>query len=184
MAFSAATDDRAERLVTAARELANETGNSAFTVAQVSARAGLSLKSFYRCFRGKDELLIALLEDDSRLGASIINDRLRDADNPLRTYVDELFTLAATPDAAGYAAILVREHRRLSEQHRDEVQRALEPLTSMLADLLDTSDPKRDAATMFGVLLSGIHEIIVQRVDAAELADYVYGFCTRGVNAR
>src|SRR5437016_7632098 len=64
--------ERMERLVAAARELANETGTAAFTVTQVTERAGLSLKSFYRCFPGKDELLIALLEEDSRLGAAIL----------------------------------------------------------------------------------------------------------------
>ena len=64
--------DRLERLVAAARDLANETGTAGFTVAQVAQRAGLSLKSFYRCFAGKDDLLVALLEEDSRLGSVIL----------------------------------------------------------------------------------------------------------------
>ena len=40
--------ERMERLVDAARQLANESGSAAFTVAQVAERAALSLKSFYR----------------------------------------------------------------------------------------------------------------------------------------
>jgi AcrR family transcriptional regulator len=181
---AASSATRAERLVAAARELADETGSSAFTVAQVSARAGLSLKAFYRSFHGKDELLIALLEDDSRMGVEIIAGRLANAPDPLRTYVDELFALASRPDAAGYAAILVREYRRLGEHHRDELQSALEPLTTLLASHLATADPKRDAETMFGVLMNGINDIVLGRVDdVAEHAGYLHQFCTRGLES-
>ena len=120
MTFSAATlvapsplDDRPQRLVGAARELANETGSAAFTVAQVAARAGLSLKSFYRCFRGKDDLLIALLAEESAVGAVLFEQLLAGRPDPLHTFVRELFALATLPGSAGYAGVLVREHRRL-----------------------------------------------------------------------
>ena len=90
MTFSAATlvapsplDDRPQRLVGAARELANETGSAAFTVAQVAARAGLSLKSFYRCFRGKDDLLIALLAEESAVGAVLFEQLLARPSRPV-----------------------------------------------------------------------------------------------------
>ena len=68
--------ERMERCVEAARELASETGSASFTVAQIASRAGLSLKSFYRCFPGKDELLLALLEDDSHRGARELAQRI------------------------------------------------------------------------------------------------------------
>src|ERR1700675_3513304 len=68
--------ERMERCVAAARELASETSSAAFTVAQIAARAGLSLKSFYRCCPGKDELLLALIEDDSQLGARALAGRV------------------------------------------------------------------------------------------------------------
>src|ERR1700722_3726651 len=67
--------ERMERCVAAARELANQTSSAAFTVAQVAATANVSLKAFYRCFPGKDELLLALLEDDSRIGARVLRER-------------------------------------------------------------------------------------------------------------
>src|ERR1700694_1485719 len=68
--------ERMERCVAAARELATETTSAAFTVAQIASRAGLSLKSFYRCFPGKDELLLALIEDDSQIGAHALAERV------------------------------------------------------------------------------------------------------------
>jgi len=64
--------DRRQAFVASARALANETGSAAFTVAQLTTRAGLSLKAFYACFQSKDDLLLALLGEDSRVGAEVL----------------------------------------------------------------------------------------------------------------
>src|SRR6478672_9258584 len=106
MAFSAAVlhpldaaiDDRPGRLVAAARDLANESGSANFTVAQVALRAGLSLKSFYRCFRGKDDLLVALLAAESQIGAAFLHELISGRPDPLRAFVDELFAMALLPE--------------------------------------------------------------------------------------
>jgi AcrR family transcriptional regulator len=190
MAFSTMVEEpldaRVGRLVDSARELANETRSAAFTVAQVAARAELSLKSFYRCFRGKDELLLALIEDDSRLGASLLSQRMaaRGGDR-LRAYVDELFAMLTLPAADGYAGVLVREHRRLTEHSPDELRTALAPLTDLLASCLDTPDPLRDARTTFGVLLTGIHDVVLGTVaDARAHGAYLASFCAHGLAPR
>jgi AcrR family transcriptional regulator len=170
-------------LVAAARDLANETGTAAFTVAQVAQRAGLSLKAFYRCFCGKDDLLVALLAEESVTGAAVLRDVSAKRADPLRAFVDELFALATLPESAGYAGVLVREHRRLSEVRPEEIRTALAPMTDVLAACVPTSDPQRDAQTMFGVLLGGMHEVLLGRVDDVdELTDYLYGFCARGLD--
>lgn len=188
MTFSALApselDARPERLVQAARDLANESGSAAFTVAQVTAEAELSLKSFYRCFRGKDELLIALIAADTRLGADLLAARIGDCEgaDAIHAFVTELFALVSIPEAKGYAGLLVREYLRLNEHYGDELLAALSPLLDLLASLLDTEQPERDALTMFGVLLGGIYEVVVGRVpDTRTYAEYLYGFCTRGV---
>lgn len=176
--------DRPQRLVAAARDLANETGSAAFTVAQLTAQAGLSLKAFYLCFRSKDELLLALLAEDSRIGADVLAELIgaRTGVDGLRAYVFELFDMVTRPDAIGYAGVLVREHRRLTEVHDDELRDALAPLVDLLAYHIDSDDPKRDARTMFTVLLDGIHDIVVGRVaDTHELAEYLCRFCSQGV---
>jgi AcrR family transcriptional regulator len=176
--------ERMERLVDAARQLANESGSAAFTVAQVAERAGLSLKGFYRCFESKDALLLALLEDDSRLGAEILSARIGDLTGPdaIRAYVTELFDMLMVPGAAGYAGVLVREHRRLAERYDAEQRTALSPLVDLLARHLAGDDHRRDAETMFSVLIEGIHQVVIGRVaDAHELGEYLHRFCTRGV---
>jgi AcrR family transcriptional regulator len=182
--------ERMERCVAAARELATETTSANFTVAQIATRARLSLKSFYRCFPGKDELLLALLEDDSHIGARVLALRVAAHDNTpehaLRAYVTELFALVSESGQLGYASVLVSEHRRLSEQYPLELRVALAPLVELLARHIDAAtqsrDPRRDAETMFRILLGGIDDVVVGRVtDARELAEYLWQFCWTGL---
>jgi AcrR family transcriptional regulator len=181
--------ERMERCVAAARELASETTSAAFTVAQIAARANLSLKSFYRCFPGKDELLLALIEDDSQIGAHALAERVGTRENPaaaLHACVSELFALISESGQLGYASVLVREHRRLCEHYPLELQVALAPLVEFLAQHItaatDTHDARRDAETMFRVILQGIDDVVVGRVaDANEQAEYLWQFCWRGL---
>ncbi len=178
---------RPERFVQAARDLANDTGSAAFTVAQVTTQAELSLKSFYRCFRGKDELLLALIAADSRLGAEVLRTRIgvRTGADGLHAYFVELFDMLSLPGAAGYGGVLVREYLRLNEHHGEEQLAALAPLLDLLAGYLGSEHPHRDALTMFGVILGGIHEVVLGRAsDPRELAEYLHDFCARGVRAR
>lgn len=185
--------DRLQRLVSAARDLANETGSAAFTVNQVARQAGVSLKSFYGCFAGKDELLLALLEEDSRTGAVLLEEAIARRTDPverLHAYVTGLFGMLTHPGAIGYAGVLVREHRRLSEEHPDELRIALSPLVDLLANELkqtarsgatSVTDAERTAATVFGVLLGGITDVTAGRADPRETAGWLWEFCWSGV---
>jgi len=173
---------RRERFIDAARHLANRTGSAAFTVAQVVEAAGLSLKAFYRCFGGKDDLLVALLGADSRVGAELLTERMGTEADPaarLRAFVDGIFTLATLPGAEGYAGVLVREYRRLRETHADALDEALRPLVDLLAAevaALGGTDPARDAQTIFELLLIGLGDVVLGRRAAAEVAGQLWRF--------
>lgn len=54
---------RSSRFIVAARELLEETGRLDFTVQEIVERSNLSLRSFYKHFAGKDELLLGLFEE-------------------------------------------------------------------------------------------------------------------------
>ncbi len=195
MAFSApadvapegSKDARIGRFVDAARELASEAGDTAFTVQQVVERAGLSLKSFYRCFDGKDDLLIELLGAESRTGADLLADALEGLDAPperLRAYIAGILELAAAPGAEGYAGVLAREHRRLAETRPTELARALAPLLDLLAGQIAPvpgADVDADTATVFALVVGGIHDVIVGRAVAADRAAYLWHFCWFGL---
>jgi AcrR family transcriptional regulator len=186
---------RADRLVDAARELANQTGSAAFTVAEVVDRAGASLKGFYRSFGGKDDLLVALLEADSRVGAGLLTElveRHRAPERRLRAFVEGIFALVTLPGATGYAGVLVREHRRLAEDRPVALGQALSPLIDLLASeiaaasdagLATSTDAGRDASTVFAILLAGIHDVTVG-ADPDDVAQHLWRFCWNGLQAR
>jgi AcrR family transcriptional regulator len=188
--------ERLERLVDAARRLANDVGSASFTVADVSREAGLSLKSFYRCFEGKDDLLVALLEEDSRLGAGILSEQLAPIPDPVervRAYVLVLFEMLTHPGAVGYARMLVQEHRRLAEGRRETLRAALAPMVDVLATeiaravdagLAASREPARDAETIFVLVLEGIHEVGLGRADPLEQASYLWRFCAAALSIR
>jgi AcrR family transcriptional regulator len=181
------TEDRPARFVDAARVLADRTGSAAFTVAQVVEEAGLSLKAFYRCFGGKDDLLVALLGADSAVGADLLAERMAAAAGPearLQAFVRGIFELATLPGAQGYAAVLVREYRRLCETHADDLDVALAPLVGLLEAeiaVLGGRDPHRDARATFALLLAGLHDVVLGRAPAAEVSDHLWRFCWRGL---
>ena len=77
---------RLERLLDAARELTDEADDASFTVAEVAGRAGVSLKTFYRSFASKDDLLLALLEEESRTGAAMLQGTLERESAPAARY--------------------------------------------------------------------------------------------------
>jgi AcrR family transcriptional regulator len=191
----ARSTDRLERLIVAARDLANETGSAAFTVAQVAARARVSLKGFYRYFASKDDLLVALLEEDSRLGAAILRDAVdthTGAEDRVRAYLTGVFELITLPGALGYAGVLIQEHQRLADSRPEELAQALAPMIDVLADeLVDaaahravhTPDPRGDARLIFTLVLDRIHEVVLGRADALEEAARLWRLCWSGVRA-
>ena len=180
--------ERSHRIVAAARELANEAGNASFTVAQVARRAGLSIKSVYRCFDGKDEVLLALLEEESRAGAALLAERIDQQTDPVarvRAFVDGIFELLTHPAAEGYAGVLVTEHHRLFDERPDDLRLALSPLVDLLArevanaeaaGRIDPGDAARAAASLFDLVLVALHRVVRGEGDAMETAGWVWRF--------
>jgi AcrR family transcriptional regulator len=179
---------RARALVDAARGLAADTGSAAFTIADVAARAGVSLRSFYRHFAGKDELLLALFEEEAAVGASILAERIDEHADPLdrvRAYVVGLFGLIVT--GSGYSSLLAREHLQLGEQHPDELRVALAPLIDLLhVELTAAAKAGKvrkvdhdDAVLLFSIVLAHVHAALLFEsagdLDAA--AERLWAFC-------
>lgn len=188
--------ERLSRFVAAARSLATESASAAFTVQQVVERSGQSLKSFYRLFDGKDDLLLALLEEDCAVGALFLAEMVEAHDDPrerVRAWVTGLFELMAAGDE-GYVGVLVREYGRLSEERPDQMEQAVAPFLDLLVDLLEQAqdggvaraqDTRRDATLVFTLVLRCIHELALGRDprSPAEVAEHVWSFCWYGMSA-
>jgi AcrR family transcriptional regulator len=184
------------RLVDAARAIASESGTASFTVDQVVTRSGLSLKAFYRHFASKDELLLALLEEESQVGAVILADMMEGEADPLerlRVYVAGLFSMVRF--GAQYAQLLGREHLRLEGSHPAEVHRAVAPFLDLLTgeiaaamdgDVVRPGDARRDAVVVLSLVLARIHALALGELDDRPEAtsEHLWEFCRAALTAR
>jgi AcrR family transcriptional regulator len=181
----------AHDLVEAARALMWETGAPIFTVNQVVTGAGTSLKSFYRCFESKDELLVALFEDDARRGAEALAAVVDGHDDPVarvRSCVEGLFGFITVDGRLPYAAALVREHLRLSESRPEELRAVLQPFVDIFeaelertgrSGVMKVEDAGRTARTLFHLVVSHLHALICHQIDESPtaVADDLWAFC-------
>lgn len=187
--------DTAERLVGAARALMWEAGGPIFTVSQVVSAAGSSLKSFYRCFGSKDELLVALFADDARRGAEVLSAMVdaRPIDDRLRTAVVGLFSLLQVDGRRPYAAALVAEHLRLVQSRPADLTAVLAPLVQLIEAELEAAarrgeihseDPATDARTVFHLVLSHLHALVWHQIDddPAMVSDRLWDFCSAALS--
>jgi AcrR family transcriptional regulator len=189
--------ERLALFVDAARQLATETGDASFTVQQVVQRSGQSLKGFYRYFAGKDGLLLALIEEDTRIGAQVLGEWVDHHDEPverLRAFVSGLLGFLALGEAS-YVAMLLREQRRLEQLDPAAMAMALAPFTDLLTALLTEAgaagrvrvgDWSRDASTIFNLVLLQLHHLGpgADRETAEAAATYLWSFCWSGLEER
>ena len=180
-----------QRFLEAARGLMWEAGSPSFTVTQVVAAAGSSLKSFYRCFASKDELLVSLFADDARRGAAALAAMIEAEPGPerLRTAVVGLFRFITLDGRLPYAAALVGEHLRLAESRPEELRSVMAPFVALFACELARAqergetrpgDPARDARTLFHIVTSHLHALVFHQIDESpgEVADELWAFCS------
>jgi len=185
-----ADDETAERLVAAARSLMWEAGSPTFTVNQVVMAAGSSLKSFYRCFGSKDDLLVALFADDARRGAELLARRVEKVADPerLRTTVTGLFGFLGVERQLPYAAALVSEHLRLAQGRPEELLVVRSPFVGLFEAEMHAAmergeirpgDAAGDARMVFHLVLSHLHALVWHQIDddPDEVGSKVWAFC-------
>ncbi len=132
---------RSGQILAAARELTEETGGLDFTVQDIVDRSGLSLRSFYKHFGGKDDLLLALLEellrdfaDDMRRDVEVYDDPV----DQLRVYVTNFHMRARISSSHGGRAFS-GYHVRMLEFRRAEFTAALEPQVQLLREIVEAA---------------------------------------------
>ena len=143
-------------IVDAARRLIRVKGSS-FTTQELAKEAGIALQTFYRHFAGKDQLLLAVFEEEISTGAAAIDAAMRRLPDPLTrlrffftSTVDSLVTLHTAGDGggagdtggadpaggAGAGAIgprfITAEHWRLHQLFPDEMAQVTQPIADMI----------------------------------------------------
>jgi AcrR family transcriptional regulator len=173
----------------------------------VLKKTGLSRRAFYERFSGKDDLVLAVFEQTIRLAAEFFGAQVQDMADPmerLKLIVSSIVLGAArqhdTDDPSDRrGAALSREHLRLADTRPEELQAALKPLISLIAEQLSAAmaagqvrayAPHRLALLVYNVVSTTVHtELITQegarpdRARRVQLADEIWEFCRRAIAA-
>jgi len=127
---------RGEAFIKAAQALLYERGLDGFTVQQVADAAGQSLRTFYQHFSGKDDLLLALLEEELIVHAAYIRKHVSRSADPierLRTFVTAGVGHARL-DA--HTTAMARYSLNLSASHPAELSSVQRPVVELARELV------------------------------------------------
>jgi AcrR family transcriptional regulator len=182
--------DEAQRLIQAGIEEIREKGGVDPRVSDIVKRAGLSNKAFYRHFKSKEELLLAVLEEGLQRSAEDFDIHLAAATSPLdrvRTWVLRTAELAVDQESATATRPLLVYQATLAEnlgpQVRGNVDRVMAPLRQALteakeAGALPNIDPARATDHVYFATWGWVHGRILAyvqptREEAEALADFI-----------
>ena len=142
--------------------------------------AGLSNQAFYRHFRGKDELLVALLDDGRQRLLATIERRMARADgatDQVRAWIEAVLAQARDPEAAAATRPFALNGDRLAVQFPMETQGSRDRLIEPLRDLV--GEPA--ALAIYHLAMGSVHDALVERRTPARAeVDAVVDFALKG----
>jgi AcrR family transcriptional regulator len=141
----ARAESRVQRFIDAALELMSDNPSGKdFTVQDILATSGQSLRAFYQYFGGKQELLLAVFEETIRTTAEDLRERIADEQSPLERlhrFVIEYYWLChPTAKKAGKkkrSVALAEFAQQLMTTHPTEATRVYAPVVSLFEDVLE-----------------------------------------------
>jgi len=183
-----------QRLVDAAFALIQRTGELEPRVGEIVREAGLSNQAFYRHFRSKHELLVAVLDRGIELLASYLAHRMDAASGPaerVRAWLDGLVAQALDPAAADATRPFALARGRVAELFPEEVAESERRLTALVeAALREARDagelpgalPERDAESLYHLTMGWMQArlLAAEPADAAD-AERLVDFAFRGL---
>jgi AcrR family transcriptional regulator len=197
---------RTQQIVEAAYELLAEEGLEGLTIRAVLKKTGLSRRAFYECFADKDDLVVAVFEQTIRLAAQSYGTQIEALSDPverLRLIITSLVVGNSAPNGVDReysdrrGAAMSREHLRLAESRPEDLQAALRPLLTLIAEqlsqgmkagLIRNADAQRLATLVYNLVSTTVHtELLGQksvrddRTRRAQLATDIWEFCRRAI---
>lgn len=182
--------DEAQRLIQAGIDEIREKGGVDPRVSDIVRRAGLSNKAFYRHFKSKEELLLAVLEEGLQRSRDDFDTHIAAATSPIdrvRTWIMRVAELAVDPESASSTRPLLVYQATLAEnlgpQVRSNVDRVMEPLKQALIEAkasgaLPNIEPGRATDHVYFATWGWVHGRILayvqpSREEAESLADFI-----------
>jgi len=200
--------ERSRKIVDAAYELLEEEGLEGLTIRAVLKRTGLSRRAFYERFADKDDLVLAVFEQTIRHATGHYREQVQALPDPmerLRLIVTCIVLSKSSLDDAETrtsnrrGAAMSREHLRLAESRPDDLQAAISPLITLIAQQLDdgihaglvrSAVPERMAALVYNLVSTTVHtQLLAEKGESpdharrAQLAIDTWEFCRRAIVA-
>jgi AcrR family transcriptional regulator len=179
-ARQAAYADEVRRLLDAGLAVARRTGELEPRVSDIVRAAGSSNQAFYRHFRGKDEFLLALVEDGRMRLVATMERRMARAPSPagrVRAWIEAVFAQAQDPEAAAATRPFALNGERLATRFPDATARSQDRLIAPLrADLDDGT-----AHAVYHLTMGVVHDALgARRRPRDREVDEVVEFALRG----
>jgi AcrR family transcriptional regulator len=179
-----------DRIVDAGRALTLHQGGASFTVQHVVEKAGVALQTFYRHFRSKDELVLAIFEEAASEGTAEMAKAADAVLDPVQR-LKLIVTWAALPNVSVprlTAETMVKEHLRLYQSFPKEVEGALLPFRQLIVDAIRAAqaagefpgiDAEIDAELIHQLIISRFHlrAMGVLTDGSTSAADNLWTFC-------
>jgi AcrR family transcriptional regulator len=174
-----------------------ESGTLEPRVEQIVRAAGLSNQAFYRHFRSKAELLLAVLDDGIRQLHAYLSrrmDAVQGGEARVRAWLEGMIAQALRPAGAAATRPFALARARLAEQFPAEVVRSETQLTALVRAALEqalgegslpAADPERDARALHDLALGWLQRALtspgpVSAADARALLEFAMGGLRRG----
>jgi AcrR family transcriptional regulator len=174
--------DEVRRLVDAAYAVMRRTESLDPRVSDIIQAASLSNQAFYRHFRTKDELLVAVLEDGRRRLVETLERRMAKAPRgagAVQAWVEGLLEQARNAEAAANTRPFAVNGARLAARYpaatASQREQVIAPLRAAVADA--GGDPVRDADAIYHLAMAATEDAIVRgetpsRDDVAHLVAF------------
>ena len=192
-------EQRVQRFLDAAFELIDEKGTTEFTIQEVIDRSKQSLRGFYEYFDGKDELVLALFEENIREAGDDIRAAVDAESDPLsrlRTYAIRLHEWCDPGEAPRKRG--THNRRAVSEfsmhlavNHAARVRAAVAPLSRLLLELVHaaneagairvTDERRARALVQQTVMCSWFGNRLVENPSQRLTAEETWQFCLHGL---
>jgi AcrR family transcriptional regulator len=187
--------EEAQRLIRAGSEEIREQGNVAPRVADVVRRAQLSNKAFYRHFKSKEELLLAVLEEGMQQRVAEFEKRMAAASTArgrVEAWIEGVLVQATDPEEARAARPMYVYQARLADNLGDQLwetrERLFRPLVEALragfeSGELPDIDPERDADAIQYLCLGWVNgHVLANTIPSAGEARAIAEFAMRGLD--
>jgi len=182
------SQQRAEQVVAAALRLLASKGSN-FTTQELVKEAGIAIQTFYKYFKGKDQVILAVIEDLITDATAKLRERAADLHDPvarLHFYVTSALRGSLGPSAS--ARFVTAEHWRLHQLYPVELEQARRPMLDLLSGtiqdaieqgLLDPPDADFDAWLVSYLLTAVYHYYefapLTEPIDV--IAERCWAFC-------